>query len=533
MSRDAADEFHPQTGHLRLLNSVLRVWRTARRWPTFAEIDKELDQNGLDALALLRPMNPTYVLCSGGSYPQGDSELTLTVPGLALIPEGSSVGSQFVAAVRFLAGVERAHSPAPDFPYALVTSDDLAEYFESSIGVPRPHTIALSMAEDVGPFLRSEGWLWNSFTTTEEGWLLAVSRDTRRFRDAETLDDYLQRRRNLLDGESVGDVSRNSGEGDLDMALEATSEDNEPDTRSVFIVHGRDLAARDALAEFLRALDLRPIDFEQMVGATGSGAPYVGEAVTAGFMIAQAVVVLLTPDDEARLHGDLHQKGELQGETELRGQARPNVLFEAGMAFAKHPDRTVIVEIGRLRPFSDVAGRHAVRLGSPASLNALATRLQGAGCDVKLSGSDWLKTDRFDALGAHERAPLPSEQSPEPTSQLPRGRILPATPKAEGAPSLEARLHRQGNSDYLLELVNRGNVRLRSVGIEIPSEAPNWHLITDILPSWPIETLEPRDYRRFPVAVTMGGPVVIEVDLVAITDAGDPYRRTVTLSVYG
>ena len=58
------------------------------------------------------------------------------------------------------------------------------------------------------------------------------------------------------------------------------------------------------------------------------------EAVEAAFKLCQAVVLLFTPDDEARLHPDLHRDPEGTVEAQLTGQPRQNVLVEAGMAFA-------------------------------------------------------------------------------------------------------------------------------------------------------------------------------------------------------
>jgi predicted nucleotide-binding protein len=158
----------------------------------------------------------------------------------------------------------------------------------------------------------------------------------------------------------------------------------------VFVVHGRNRRLRNGVFTFLRSIGLRPIEWTDAVALTGKSAPYVGEILDVAFSAAQAVVVVLSPDDEARLREELRGKEEPDYETKLTPQARPNVLFEAGMAMARNPDRTVLVEFGRLRPFSDVAGRHAIKMdGSTSKRQDLAMRLQKAGCAVELSGTDW------------------------------------------------------------------------------------------------------------------------------------------------
>jgi predicted nucleotide-binding protein len=103
----------------------------------------------------------------------------------------------------------------------------------------------------------------------------------------------------------------------------------------------------------------------------------------AAFREAQAIVVLLTGDDMARLGKAFVTKDDPVYETEPTPQPRPNVLFEAGMAFGRHPDRTILVSLGSTRPFSDIAGRHTLHLvNTEESKRAFLSMLKIAGCDV-------------------------------------------------------------------------------------------------------------------------------------------------------
>lgn len=164
----------------------------------------------------------------------------------------------------------------------------------------------------------------------------------------------------------------------------------------VFVVHGRDTAAKDSMFAFLRALGVKPIEWNAAIALSKKASPFVGEIISAAFAKARAIVVLLTPDDLAQLREDLVSKADQDFEKRLFGQARPNVIFECGMAFVSHPDRTVMVQLGRVRPFSDTAGRHIVHMSDDfAKRQELATKLQNAGCDVDTTGPDWVKAGDF------------------------------------------------------------------------------------------------------------------------------------------
>ncbi len=164
----------------------------------------------------------------------------------------------------------------------------------------------------------------------------------------------------------------------------------------VFVVYGRDRPAKDAMFTFLRAIGVKPIEWNSALAMSKRAAPYVGEILEAAFAKARAVVVLMTPDDLAQLRPDLLTSTDKPYERTLTGQARPNVLFEAGMAFATHPGQTVMVQLGNVREFSDVAGRHVVHMSNEyAKRQELATKLKNAGCDVDTTGTDWVNAGDF------------------------------------------------------------------------------------------------------------------------------------------
>lgn len=165
---------------------------------------------------------------------------------------------------------------------------------------------------------------------------------------------------------------------------------------SVWVVHGRNEKLKQEIFALLRALHLVPLEWNQALKKTGKGTPYVGEILDAAFRTAVAVVVLLTPDDDAMLKKQFWIKSDGPHEKKLTGQARANVLFEAGMAFGRNENSTVLVQVGDIRPFSDTGGRHVVRLSTaPSSRQEFATKLANAGCNVNTSGTDWLTVGNF------------------------------------------------------------------------------------------------------------------------------------------
>lgn len=222
----------------------------------------------------------------------------------------------------------------------------------------------------------------------------------------------------------------------------------------VFVVHGRNSEARDAMFDFLRSIGLKPIEWEEALQWTEHASPYIGEVLDVAFNKAQAVVVLMTPDEVAYLQ-PTYGHSPTDTETQPAPQARPNVLFEAGMAIGRNAQRTVLVELGSVRPFSDVAGRHAIRMSNDASKRKdLAQRLKTAGCAVNLEGADWLRVGDF-------------TPPPPAGGGLPLGRRVPSSTAMPGI-RLDARYHRRSGDSDRLEIINRGTEPVFDVSVEVP-----------------------------------------------------------------
>jgi len=305
------------------------------------------------------------------------------------------------------------------------------------------------------------------------------------------------------------------------------TESNSMDARAVFVVHGRNDSLRKSMFEFLRALDLTPIEWNRAVELTGQGSPYIGDVLDRAFDHAQAVVVLLTPDEVAYLQ-PRYGHGPGDPETQPAAQARPNVLFEAGMALGRNPGRTVIVEVGEVRPFSDIAGRHVIRLtDTAAARQALAKRLETAGCAVSMSGTDWLTTGDF------------TPPSP-PGDGLALGRRVPSASTPRPPVDFDVKYRSAGGSRSLgghLQVINRGVETAYDVTLSIPEDAALELRHKD-------ETID-----KFPGAgksVTLTtlkkgagrlgsgfGVVRFDVTITARTESGDTIQQDVFLDING
>jgi hypothetical protein len=313
------------------------------RWPTTRDLDRLVDrflhEDIKELVGVIPPglMWPDLARWRTSWLPDDSTEITLTVGGFALIPEGAKYTSFFVDVLKYL--VERADSFEPQGPAAelVLTDQDVADALAVEVDDERMRI--------AGVLLRADApGLWRGFGGgVGERWTITLDeRGARAYRGIDTAAEFVQRlteRRaeedaamHRMTAAAIALVEPEDGGGSADVA--------DGDPRKVFVVHGRNLKARDALYEFIRALGLHPVDFEKdAVAGTGDAAPYTGDVLEAGFSQARAVIVLFTPDETVSLRPGLASE---PWECAERLQSRANVYFEAGMAFVSHPRRTVL-----------------------------------------------------------------------------------------------------------------------------------------------------------------------------------------------
>lgn len=163
---------------------------------------------------------------------------------------------------------------------------------------------------------------------------------------------------------------------------------------SLFLVHGRDKQLNEDMFSFLRALGLNPMEWNAAVKIAPGANPNIGSIINKAMARVQAVLVMFSPDETVRLKAKFCTQAEKKAGA--GDQSRPNVLFEAGLALGGHPKKTLLFEVGTVRPFSDIAGMHLVRLGdSPASRVAFAERLKKLGLKVDTSNELWTTVGNF------------------------------------------------------------------------------------------------------------------------------------------
>lgn len=163
---------------------------------------------------------------------------------------------------------------------------------------------------------------------------------------------------------------------------------------NVYVVYGRNKRIKREIFAFLKMLNLSPITWEEAVLSTNRSASYIGETLDTLLQRAQAVVVLLTGDDEALLRSEFIIHSSSEDDRRLTLQPRLNVTFEVGMALSHHmlASHTILVEVGEVCICHALEGRHRIKLSNKLEDRwALVRSLEETGCDIKIPSFELLR----------------------------------------------------------------------------------------------------------------------------------------------
>ena len=168
------------------------------------------------------------------------------------------------------------------------------------------------------------------------------------------------------------------------------------DRKKVLVIYGKNARIKGEIFAFLQKIGLYPFELKNQTKSISRGSSYPGEGLQAVFKDACAVLVLLTGDDEAKPKDQRYvSENDREDEERPYSQPRLNVLFEAGMAFAKRPNNTILVKLGNLRICSDLSDRRFIELNNEQRYE-LIKMLCSIGCTVDLSKHEWADTGDFD-----------------------------------------------------------------------------------------------------------------------------------------
>jgi hypoxanthine phosphoribosyltransferase len=122
-------------------------------------------------------------------------------------------------------------------------------------------------------------------------------------------------------------------------------EAGERSTQRVMVIAGRDEANCHAVCEVLETIGCHPVTLRECL-ALESETLDPRERIDRAFGRCQAAVVLLTPDDDVRLGPHLSFGPADAVHCRFETQARPDVYLGTGLAMARMPERTVLLDLG-------------------------------------------------------------------------------------------------------------------------------------------------------------------------------------------
>jgi hypothetical protein len=186
----------PSSGSQLLLQTIWDLSGMLLRWPTYAELDRQIDLlHGEDALQLIRATPQAFVRGvdhRSGVPPQDRQQIGLTVAGAAVCSNSATTLKAFVQFVRKAAEIQKFWAPTTptDNQSPSLTSAEAAAFLDIPDGMASVALAQLYLLLDAEP--------WGGFSSganeAEGTWSVYFDRRVRPFRDVVDLEDYWERR---------------------------------------------------------------------------------------------------------------------------------------------------------------------------------------------------------------------------------------------------------------------------------------------------------------------------------------------------
>ncbi len=176
-----------------VLERIYEFFRAGSPWPTFGQLDREFDRNGIDLPQVLGAIPVVYALFDRNRLfdPQPGIELQLSLFGVAQCADSGDDLALFFDALRWLATIEVEHVIDPSDPSTVAvtaTAADFSEHLSSTAWAASPISV-----RKVGMLLQNQPpRIWQSFGGGGDEWTASLTRDIRKYRNVASLDDYLK-----------------------------------------------------------------------------------------------------------------------------------------------------------------------------------------------------------------------------------------------------------------------------------------------------------------------------------------------------
>ncbi len=174
-----------------MLQIIHELWTAEITWPLFGYVDDVLDRDHDIELGNVLPTIPEeLVVYSRIQTPADDSEVRITIAGIAQCEHGLGDVHLFMRALKWCVRRQKEHRPASSKPEQLkLTSTEATADWTADGGEVSEVILAKAYS-----LLTSENISWGSGQTAgiPYDWHLFIHRDIRRFRSVDTLDDYLR-----------------------------------------------------------------------------------------------------------------------------------------------------------------------------------------------------------------------------------------------------------------------------------------------------------------------------------------------------